>query len=412
MPRVAPQRSALAIQRLSRPGRYAVGGVAGLSMAVSPSGAKSWVLRVMAGGRRREFGLGGYPSVTLEQARHKAREAREHLSNGIDPAQERRAAADALRVADAKRITFRTAAQDFLKRKRPEFRNPKHAKQWATTLETYAYPVMGNLPVNMIELAHVKRTLDPLWGVKTETAKRLRGRIESVIAYATASGYRSGDNPARWRGNLDAVMPKPSKITTVKHHRALPVSDLPAFMRDLRARDGMAPRALEFAILTAARSGEVRGAVWSEIDFSSNTWTVPAGRMKALKEHIVPLTPSAIDLLKNVPRMASTELVFPASKGVKLSDMALSAVTRRMGVDAVPHGFRSTFRDWAAERTNYPREVAEMALAHTIENKVEAAYRRGSLLDKRRKLMNEWDKFCSLTTSRAGEVVSLQRSKV
>lgn len=410
MPKKARELSALQVRRLTRPGLHPVGGVAGLCLDVKDTGARSWILRATVGGRRPEIGLGGFPDVTLEQAREKAREIRELIRQGEDPVLARRSARDALRAANAKRVTFRKAAERFLESKRLEFRNEKHAAQWATTLETYAYPVIGDLSVDSIELAHVKRILDPIWTTKTETAKRLRGRVESVLAYATASGFREGDNPARWRGNLDAVMPKPSRIAKVKHHRALPIDELSAFMAELSKQEGMGARALEFSILTAARSGEVRGATWNEIDFEAKTWTVPGDRMKAGKEHVVPLSDPAVRLLKELPRMKGSNYVFPAVKGGQLSDMTISAVCRRMEVDAVPHGFRSTFRDWTAERTSYPRDVCEMALAHAIENKVEAAYRRGDLLEKRRRLMREWAKFCEKPVNRA-EVVSIRGAK-
>jgi integrase len=403
MPKVAKELSAVAVRELLKqgPGFYAVGGVAGLGLRVTENGAGCWILRAKVGERRRDFGLGGFPTVTLEGARIRAREAREVIRQGIDPAEQRKGARDAIRAAAGKRVTFREAAGQFIKRKRSEFRNEKHAAQWGTTLETYAYPVIGALPVDAIELAHIKRILDPIWTEKTETATRLRGRIESVLAYATASGFRSGDNPARWKGNLDAVMPKPGKVAKVQHHRALPVADLPAFMVELRKQDGLGARALEFAILAGTRSGEVRGATWAEVDLEAKTWTIPASRMKAEKEHRVPLSPAAVALLKALPRLEGSEYVFPAARGGMLSDMTLSAVTRRMGVDAVPHGFRSTFRDWCAEHTNYPREVAEQALAHTISNAVEAAYRRGDLFEKRRRLMNEWAKYCAMPVKAA-----------
>lgn len=412
MPKRKPELSALKVKRLAKgPGFHSVGGVAGLALSVQPTGAASWILRVQVGDRRRDLGLGSYPTVTLEQARQKARAARELIEQGIDPTAQRQAARDALRAAEGKRLTFRKAAERFIERKRVEFRSEKHAAQWGNTLEAYAHPVIGSLPVDQIELAHIKRILDPIWSKKTETAKRLRGRIESVLAYATASGFRSGDNPARWRGNLDAVMAKPGKLAKVKHHRALPVADLPEFMAALRDAEGMGARALEFAILTAARSGEVRGATWAEIDLAEKTWTIPAGRMKAEKAHRVPLSPAAVTLLKALPRIVGSDYVFPSPRGKALSDMTLSAVTRRMGVDAVPHGFRSTFRDWCSENTNYPREVAEQALAHTISNAVEAAYRRGDLFEKRRRLMAEWAKYCAKPAKKAATVTPIRRAK-
>lgn len=411
MPKIARELSAIEVKRLaSKPGFHPVGGVPGLALNVTATGAASWILRAMCAGRRRDYGLGGFPGVKLAQARQTARDYRAMIRKGVDPADERQAAVDALRAAKGKRRTFRQATEAFLKRKTPEFKNGKHALQWRATLETYAYPVIGNLPVDAIEIGHINRILDPIWSTKTETAKRLRARIESVLAYAAAKGYRSGDNPARWRGNLDAVMPKPGKLTKVRHHAALPVDELPGFMSELRQRDGMGARALEFAVLTAARSGEVRGATWAEIDLRAKVWTVPGERMKAGEPHRVPLTPAALAILEAVPRLEGSNYVFPAARGGMLSDMTLSAVTRRMKVDAVPHGIaRSTFRDWCSERTNYPREVAEKALAHAIENKTEAAYRRGDLLGKRRRLMAEWAKFCETVPKDAATVTPIRK---
>ncbi len=395
VPKKAKELSALQVRRLKRPGLHAVGGVAGLHLQVKDSGAHSWILRVQIGDRRRDVGLGGFPDVTLGAARDNARQIREQIRQGIDPIAARKAAQDALRSAEAKRFTFNQASAACYKAKAREFRNSKHSAQWKGTLDTYASPVIGSLPVDQVELAHVVKVLERLWETKTETASRVRGRIESVLSWATVSGYRSGDNPARWKGNLEHIFPKPSKVRRVNHHAALPWQEIGAFMAELSKREGMAARTLEFAILTAARSGEVRHAMWDEIDLDAKLWTVPAERMKAGKQHVVPLSAAALRLLKCLPRMKGSAFVFPAPRGGALSDMSLSAVTRRMEVDAVPHGFRSSFRDWCAESTNYPREVAEQALAHTLESKVEAAYRRGDLLPKRRRLMEQWGRFCS-----------------
>lgn len=406
MPKVAKELSATEVRRKTKPGFHAVGGVSGLLLRVSPTGARSWILRVMVGKKRRDIGLGGFPTVTLADAREKAREARRLIEKGIDPADRRKAARMALAAAqDA--MTFSQATEAFLRAKEHEWRNPKHRDQWYSTLSTYAFPVMGSLPVAEVSLRHVVDALEPIWTTKTETAKRLRGRIESVLAWATVSGHRTGDNPARWRGHLDAVLPAPSKVSRVRHHRALPWTELGPFMAGLRQREGMAARALEFAILTAARSGEVRMATWDEIDLEARCWTVPADRMKAGREHRVPLSGAAVALLEALPRMADSPYVFPAPRGGALSDMSISAVCRRMKVDAVPHGFRSTFRDWCAERTNYPREVAEMALAHRIPDAVEAAYRRGDLYAKRARLMDEWARWCEAPAP-AGEVLQIE----
>lgn len=418
VPRVARELTAIEVRRLiaevvagkRRPGPHPVGGVAGLLISVKRSGAASWILRTPVGKRRPDIGLGRYGDVTLAQARDKARAAKAQIRQGIDPVAQRAAARAALLASNASRLTFDQAAHKCISAKRHEFRNPKHIKQWESTLTTYASPVIGKLPVGDVELAHVVTILEPIWTTKTETATRLRGRIEAVLSWATVGGYRKGENPARWRGHLDAVLPKPRKIVKTNHHKALPWQQIGAFMADLRRREGMGARALEFTILTAARSGEVRGATWSEIDLQQRIWTVPEDRIKAGKEHRVPLSDTAVAVLEALPRFVGNDLVFPAARGGQLSDMSLSAVMRRMAVDAVPHGFRSTFRDWCAENTNYPREVAEQALAHAIPDKVEAAYRRGDLFTKRTRLMDEWSRYCN-TVQPAGEVVAIRGTK-
>lgn len=393
MSRKATELGALAVSRLREPGLHAVGGVSGLYLQVTPSGARTWILRATIGGKRRDMGLGGFPDVTLATAREKAREARAKIEQGIDPILERERALSLLKAEQAKSMTFEAACRALIDAKSDEWRNAKHRAQWSSSLETYAYPVIGKLQVGDVGQAHVLSVLQPIWKDKTETANRLRGRIEQVLDWAKVRGFREGENPARWRGHLDKLLPAPAKIARVVHHKALPIDAMPGFMAALRQRKGIAPRALEFLVLTAARSGEVRGATWQEIDMDAAVWTVPAERMKAGKEHRVPLSPQALALLAGLPRVHGIELVFPAPRGGLLSDMALTALMRRMELDAVPHGMRSTFRDWAAERTNYPREVAEMALAHTIGSAVEAAYRRGDLFTKRAEMMAEWSKF-------------------
>lgn len=393
MARKASELGALAVSRLTTPGLYAVGGVSGLYLQVLPSGGRSWVLRAMIGGRRRDMGLGGFPGVTLAGAREAARKAREKIDSGVDPIEDRKARKSALRAETAKVITFEDAAKAYIAAHEDSWRNAKHRQQWENTLATYAFPKLGKLSVKDIEGVHVMSVLEPIWKDRTETATRLRGRIERIMGWAIARGHRSGLNPARWKDHLDQQLAAPGKIAKAVHHAALPVDHMVAFISDLRGADGMGARALEFVILTAARSGEVRGARWSEIDLVEKVWTVPGDRMKAGKEHRVPLSPSALDLLAKLPRIAGTDIVFPAPRGGPLSDMTLTAVLRRMKVPATAHGFRSTFRDWAAERTNYPRDVAEMALAHTIGDKVEAAYRRGDLFAKRSRMMADWAKF-------------------
>lgn len=410
MPKKAEELSALEVGRLTKPGRYPVGGVAGLCLKVAPSGARSWVLRVVIAGKRRDAGLGGYPDVTLALAREKARRARDDIERGIDPIAQRAEALSAMIAARGAETTFEEAALKFLEAKSQEWANAKHAAQWRATLETYAFPVVGKMQVRDVTLAHVVKILEPIWTTKTETASRVRGRIESVLDWATVRGYRHGDNPARWKGHLDKVLAKPSKVAKVTHHKAVAVDAIGSFMTDLKKREGVSARALEFVILTAARSGEVRGATWSEIDLTAGVWTIPADRMKAKREHRVPLSERAIKLLGALPQGKPDDLVFPAPRGGVLSDMSLTAVLRRMEMDATAHGFRSTFRDWAAEHTNYPHHVAEMALAHAIGDKVEKAYRRGDLFEKRHRMMADWAAFCD-TVQPAGSVVPINRRK-
>lgn len=408
MPKIAKELTSIEVKRLTKPGNHPVGGVSGLLLQVTGNGARTWVLRTTVGNKRRDIGLGSYPGVTLALARDKARETKELIGKGIDPVEQKKAIRAQLIAAQSSALTFDEAADKLHRSKSTEFRNAKHAAQWITTIKTYASPLIGKLPVADVELAHIVKILEPIWQTKTETATRLRGRLEQVLAWATVSGFRKGDNPARWKGHLDAVLPKPSKIAKVVHHKALPIDDMSGFMVDLRKRQGMSARALEFLILTATRSGDVRGALWSEIDLNSRVWIIPAERMKIQKEHRIPLSDQALALLRNLPRMADTNLVFPAPRGGVMSDMTMNNVLRRMKVDAVPHGLRSTFRDWCAERTNYHGDVAEMALAHVIKNAVEAAYRRGDLFTKRSRLMQDWADFLNLP-AQAGEVIPINK---
>lgn len=411
MPKIVKELSALDVRRIQKPGRHAVGYISGLMLVVKDSGAKSWILRTVIGGKRRNIGLGSYPEISLADARESAREMKKKIRQGIDPVEERKATQRALRE-QSKRMTFAEAARLCHEKKQSEFKNEKHAKQWISTIERYAFPVIGNIPVDEIDLPHILSVLEPIWHEKTETATRLRQRLEAVLSWATVSGHRQGDNPARWQGHLDAVLPKPNKLKKVNHHAALPWQQIGAFMQELRKRKGTAARALEFLILTATRSGEVRLATWEEIDLENRIWTIPGDRMKTGKEHTVPLTNDAVKLLEALPRFEGSPYVFPAARGGLLSDMSISAVCKRMKVAAVPHGFRSTFRDWASENTNFPREVCEMALAHTIESKVEAAYRRGDLFQKRRKLMEAWTAFCNkVQTEKPATVTPIREAK-
>lgn len=411
MPKKAKELSALEVNRLTAPGMHAIGGVAGLYLQVTDSGARSWILRATVGTRRRDIGLGGFPDVTLAGAREAARSARLKIKDGIDPVEEAQAKRSALAASQASAIAFGEAAAKYIAAHEAGWKNTKHAAQWTSTLETYAFPTIGKIRVSDIETAHVISILEPIWTTKTETASRLRGRIESVLDWATVRGYRKGENPARWKGHLDMILPARSKVQKVEHHSALDYREIGAFMTELAKVEGMGARALEFAILNAARSGEVRGAKWAEIDENAAVWTIPADRMKADKEHRIPLSDSALEMLRKLPRLAGTDLIFPNTKTEPsaLSDMTLTAVLRRMGVAVTAHGFRSTFRDWAGETTAYPREVIEHALAHQLKDKAEAAYARGTLFDKRRRLMADWAKHCA-TVAKAGDVTPI-RSK-
>ena len=359
----------------------------GLMLLVKPSGARSWVLRYQKGGRRRDMGLGAWPEVTLAMARDRALEARRLLEAGQDPLTEREKTTS---------VSFKTAAEALVETKRSGWRNAKHAPQWTSTLATYAFPSLGEQDVRRIETQDILAVLKPIWTEKPETASRLRQRIEAVLDYSKVIGAREGENPARWRGHLDHILPRPSKVRAVVNHPALDWREAPAFMANLAEREGFGARALAFAVLTAARSGEVRGMRWREIDAANKVWTIPAKRMKAEKEHRVPLADAALVQLGE--RSEPDALVFPGGKALdrQLSDMTLSAVLKRMNrSDITVHGFRSTFRDWAGETTVFPREVIEAALAHQLKDKAEAAYARGDLFEKRRNLMSSWAEFLS-----------------
>ena len=349
------------------------------------------------------MGIGPTSARSLSDAREVARDIRKKILEGLDPIEERR--------RKRRRVvpTFKECADRFIALNSAGWSNQKHLQQWENTLATYAFPTIGHVPVDQVETPDVLRILQPVWNSKPETAVRVRGRIERILSWAATQKLRSRENPAAWKNHLDAILPKRSKVRAVKHHRALAWGDVPGFIRALRHREGIAANALEFLVLTAARSGEVRGATWFEVDLDSRTWTVPADRMKAGREHRVPLSDQAVELLEKQPRFEGEERIFPSTRGGMLSDMALSAVLRRMDVDAVPHGFRSSFRDWCAETTRFPREVAEAALAHTLSNKTEAAYLRGDLFEKRRNLMEAWGMYCSTppAAGEAGRVVAI-----
>jgi integrase len=399
--------TALGVVRLKQPGRYGDGH--GLWLQVSESGTKAWLFRYMREGRARQMGLVPLYSVSLAEARGRARQARQLLLDGYDPLDVKLNARIAARLEQAKVLTFNQCADDYLEAHAGAWRNAKHRGQWRATLDAYAHPLIGGLPVASIDTALTLKILRPIWKEKPETASRLRGRIERILAWATVQGFREGDNPARWRGHLDALLPAKSKVRPVKHHPALLFVKLPAFMADLRKRDSVSARALEFTILTAARTSEAIGARWDEIDMKAKVWTVPAKRMKSDRPHRVPLTGRTLEILDSLPRDDSGFLFLGAKVGAPISNMAMLELLRGInGTGVTVHGFRSSFSDWAREQTGYPRDVVEMALAHSIKDKSEAAYRRGDALEKRRRLMEEWAKYCSAPAQLSGQVVSLR----
>lgn len=431
MPAIARELSALEVKRLSHPGKggnvtCAVGGVSGLLLQITPNNGRSWILRTSIAGKRREIGLGGYPEIGLAEARNRARATKEQIQAGVDPIEARRSTQAALIAEQRRGLLFEDAVDRYLDAKLDAFKNAKHRQQWRNTLTQYAVPELGKMRVHDITVQDVLRVLnqpvgsgpETLWTAKTETASRLRQRIEAVLSWATVAGHRTGDNPARWAGNLKELMPAANKIAKVTNQPALQIEDAPRWFASLRTREGIGSRALEFAALTAARSQEVRGARWSEIDLTTAIWTIPAERMKMDREHRVPLFTLVIALLQAMPRYEGSDLVFPSTRGGEMSDMTLSATMKRIHsadlaaggagfIDrtskrpAVPHGLRSTFRDWVAEKTNYPSDMAEVALAHKLGNAVEAAYRRGDMIEKRRLMMVGWAHHLSPVQTRA-----------
>ena len=414
MPKQAKELRAIQVKRLSEPGRHAVGGApAGLSLNITDTGARSWIFRVTVGRNRRHIGLGPYPEVSLAEAHEKALEVKRKISSGLDPIVERQAERAALAVEQRQRTTFEDAFNRYYAEKvQGELKNAKHIKQWCSTLTTYAFPVIGDKAVASITVEDILAVLRPIWSSKNETASRVRQRIEAVLDWSKVMELREGENPARWKGNLQQILPSPNKVQKENRRPAVALDEIAGWFRVLRSRAGVAARALEFLTLTASRSGEVRGALWDEIDLVSGIWTVPGDRMKARREHRVPLSAAAVDLLASQPRLMGCPFVFPSPRNGQMSDMTLSAVMRRIQAaeekegragfldprsrrPAVPHGLRSSFRDWAAERTNYPRDMAEMALAHNVGSAVERAYRRGDMVEKRREMMDDWSAFIS-----------------
>lgn len=397
MPKVAEALTALEIKRLSDVGTHAVGTVPGLMLRIGDNGSKYWLLRTTINGKRTDIGVGSYPEIGLADAVKQARELKAKIKDGINPVAER------VKPALAAKQSFKSVAAAYIDSHRAGWKNAKHMQQWANTLETYAFPFIGDKHVGDVTVADVLALLQPIWATKNETASRVRNRIELVLSYGQALGYMPrGLNPASWRGNLDSLLPKPSKVAAVEHHPAIDYKAAMVFLARLRAMPGMGARCLEFVMLTACRSGEARLATWDEIDVEGKVWNIPADRMKAGRAHRVPLSEPVVKLLKVLPRIEGEVLVFPGMKPNKpLSDMSLTACMRRLNLDAVPHGLRSTFRDWAAETTSYPNEVVEMALAHAVGNATEAAYRRGDLFAKRVQLMEAWAAYATRTQAAA-----------
>jgi len=392
------------------PGYYADGG--NLYLQVSKSRSKSWIFRYSTVNKkgkrvRPEIGLGSLHTVTLAEARNKAEQYRKQIQDGIDPQQKRIDDQRAAKLAKQKDRTFKQCATAYIDDNSDAWRNAKHTQQWSNTLKTYVYPIFGDVPVKQIETDLVVKVLQPIWRTKTETASRVRGRIETVLDWAKVRGYRDGENPARWRGHLDKLFPKPSELKKEKHHAAIDYAEIGQFMSDLREREGNAAKGLELQILCGSRPGEVVGMIWDEINIKKKIWIIPGERMKAKKEHRVPLSEQAIAIINNQPRIEGVDYVFVGNKsGQPLSNMAFGQLLKRMErTEITAHGFRSAFRDWTAEQTAYPHELAEMALAHTIKNKAEAAYRRGDMIEKRRQMMQTWADYCDRIQQTDGETV-------
>jgi integrase len=397
------------IAKLTMPGRYR--DERGLYLQVISPTNRCWLLRFERAGRERWMGLGPVHALGLDEARESARAARKLLASGVDPldhrarARRQREAEEALTAA--RNITFEEAARQYFDFHSRKWKNAKHTAQFMSTLRQYAFPHMGKMPVADVDMAMILKAIEPIWYVKPETANRVRGRIETVLNFAKVRGYRSGENPARWRGHLDHALPSRAQVRKAGHHRALPYGEVPTFMAQLKDREGTAARALDFTILTAARTGEVLGAKWDEIDLDKAVWTVPADHMKAGREHRVPLVPVAVALLRVLPREKGNDFVFVGPRKEGLSNMAMDAVLRRMDFKerATVHGFRSSFKDWATEMTSFPPELSEAALAHATGDAVERAYRRGDALEKRRKLMEAWARYCNTPTRAQGDNV-------
>ncbi|MET4528654.1 integrase arm-type DNA-binding domain-containing protein [Bradyrhizobium sp. JR18.2] len=399
------------------PGLYGDGN--GLYLQVSNRNTKAWIFRFMIRGQARKMGLGDIDQVSLKDARKLAQAKRLLVVDGIDPIEERKARKAALVVereaTKAKATTFRQCAEAYIKAHQPGWKSAKHGSQWGATLEAYAYPVIGSLPVALVDRNHIMKILEPIWSTKTETASRVRGRVEKILDRAKAIGLRDGENPARWTGHLDQLLPRRTQVSPVEHFAALPYKQLPTFMAKLRKRDGISARALEFTVLNVTRTANTIGARWDQIDETEKKWTIPGAELKGKKgrrrpDHVIPLTDRALAILRDLPREG--EYIFPGAKaGEGLSNMAMAETLKEMGYSgdvATVHGFRSTFKDWASEQTSYANELSEMAMAHTVSNKVEQAYRRGDMFEKRCRLMEDWAGFCEGQTVGGDNVVALR----
>ena len=429
MPKIAKELSAIEVKRIKTPGMHFVGGVAGLALQLKNSEAASWILRVRIGGQRKHIGLGGFPQVTLAEARGAAKNQLLLINSGIDPIAKKKIDKSRLKAEVAKAKTFKDCAQEYLQKHQSSYSNVKHAKQWASTLETYAYPIIGNLLVSDLNRKNILDVLEQpikdqqtnkkigtFWAARTETASRVQNRIKSIIDFAIVAEYRDKINPATWSGYLDTQLPQPNKISTVKHQPAVPYSEAGDFMAALRKHKNISAKALEFLILTGVRSGSVRQAQWEEIDLDNALWTIPAAHTKTRQMHRVPLTKQTIKLLKDLPKIKGQTHVFPSAKGKELSDVALSKLMKDMRkrnefkTDGVPHGFRSTFRDWAADQTNYPDELRKVASGHKVGDSVQQSYQRTDLLEKRRRLMAEWSNFLDKTSiNKTTKVVQIKK---
>jgi integrase len=405
MTRTLNRLTALKVEKAKIKGLYADGG--GLYLRVADGGSKGWVFRYAANGRLRDHGLGALHTVSLAEAREAALQCRKLRHQGVDPIEHRRASLAAVKASEAKASTFAECAVAYMAAHEKKWKNGKSLEQWQQSLRDYVYPAIGNLPVALIDTPQVMKALEPIWNAKAETASRVRGRIEAILDYAKVRGYRTGENSARWKGHLDHLLPARSEVQRVEHFEALPYAEIGALVAKLRQRDDVGARPLEFMILTAARRSEVRESTWGEIDLATRTWTVPANRMKTGKEHRVPLSPRAIAILEAVPEDRRNGLLFPGRNGAMGANVVARLFQTLVGSKATLHGLRSSFRDWAAEQTSFPREVIEMALAHVVASKVEAAYFRTDLFEKRARLMDAWGEFCAKPAT-TGKVVPIR----